>query len=387
MFLLSFFLEKVFLSVFIEGFRGFIDLSNLYKTMIKSIVKVKPTENFKNFIDDNLCICIPLPASQRSSSTSNLYANAQDSMRFYNLTAYESPGEICQSIGELDENISYCIFAYGESGSGKTYTIVESSEAVIKHVINGELRAGPIRIEIFEIYNEQIYDLLSDDPNIDLKMRQRDGEFIVDDLSVHLCRDHAEFSKLLARAIRARAVAETKLNRASSRSHLDVRISNDRKPGRYVNVIDLAGSERVKKSGVSGTGLTEAININKSLSCLSLVLYKLEKKQAHIPFRDSTLTKILMNSMKSQIFVIACVNCDSYEETIKTLDFADVARRVEIREITSFEEQEETEVKEGSLLDSQELQKTQECLDRAKKIIQSIEAFRERLNFGLNKRS
>lgn len=357
------------------------------KIMIKSIVKVKPTGNFKNFIDDNLCICIPLPASQRSSSTSS----SQDSVRFYNLTAYESPGEICQSIGELDENISYCIFAYGESGSGKTYTIVESSEAVIKHVINGELRAGPIRIEIFEIYNEQIYDLLSDDsviaPFAALKMRQRDDEFIVDDLSIHVCHNHDEFSKLLARAIRARAVAETKLNRASSRSHLDVRISNDRKPGRYVNVIDLAGSERIKKSGVSGTGLTEAININKSLSCLSLVLYKLEKKQAHIPFRDSVLTKILMNSMKSQILVIACVNCDNSEETIKTLDFADVARRVEIREITSFEEQEETEVKEGSLLDSQELQKTQECLDRAKKIIKSIEAFRERLNFGLNKRS
>lgn len=379
---------------------------NTYKTMIKSIVKVKPTENFKNFIDSNSHICIPLPANQRSSATSNnasnlyanAHANAQDSVRFYNLTAYESPGEICQSIGELDENISYCIFAYGESGSGKTYTIVESSEAVIKHVINGELRAGPIRIEIFEIYNEQIYDLLSDDSGIApfaaLKMRQRDDEFIVDDLSIHVCHNHDEFSKLLARAIRARAVAETKLNRASSRSHLDVRISNDRKPGRYVNVIDLAGSERIKKSGVSGTGLTEAININKSLSCLSLVLYKLEKKQAHIPFRNSVLTKILMNSMKSQILVIACVNCDNSEETIKTLDFADVARRVEIREITSFVPQ-KTQEEEGegslsaasTLLDSQELQKTQECLDRAKKIILNIEEFRERLNFGLNKRS
>ena len=313
-------------------------------------------------------------------------------MRFYNLTAYKSPGEICQSIGELDENISYCIFAYGESGSGKTYTIVESGDSVIKHVINGELHSGPIYIEIFEIYNEQIYDLLSDDSDIApvaLKMRQRDEEFIIDDLSIYLCHNHDEFSKLLARAIRARAVAETKLNRASSRSHLDIRISNDRKPGRYVNVIDLAGSERVKKSGVTGTGLTEAININKSLSCLSLVLYKLEKKQAHIPFRDSVLTKILMNSMKSQIFVIACVNCENYEETIKTLDFADVARCVEIREITSFdpqeEEREEREERAArTLLDSQELQKTQECLNRAKKIIQSIEALRDRLNFGLN---
>ena len=363
--------------------------------MIKSIVKVKPTENFKNFIDNNLCICIPLPASQRSSSTSS----SQDSMRFYNLIAYESPGEICQSIGELDENISYCIFAYGESGSGKTYTIVESSDSVIKHVVNNELRAGPIYIEIFEIYNEQIYDLLSDDPGIapgapfTLKIHQRNEEFIIDDLSIHLCHNQDEFSKLLDRAIRARAVAETKLNHASSRSHLDIRISNDRKPNRYVNVIDLAGSERVKKSGVTGTGLTEAININKSLSCLSLVLYKLEKKQAHIPFRDSTLTKILMNSMKSQIFVIACINCDNYEETIKTLDFADVARRVEIREITSFVPQ-KTQEEEGegslsaasTLLDSQELQKTRECLDRAKKIILNIEEFRERLNFGLNKR-
>lgn len=309
-------------------------------------------------------------------------------MRFYNLTAYESPGEICQSIGELDENISYCIFAYGESGSGKTYTVVESSDSVIKHVVNNELRSGPIRIEIFEIYNEQIYDLLSDDPGIApfaLKIHQRNEEFIIDDLSIHLCHNQDEFSKLLDRAIRARAVAETKLNHASSRSHLDIRISNDRKPNRYVNVIDLAGSERVKKSGVSGTGLTEAININKSLSCLSLVLYKLEKKQAHIPFRDSTLTKILMNSMKSQIYVIACINCDNYEETIKTLDFADVARRVEVREITSFDPQEE-ERAERTLLDSQELQKTQECLDRAKKIVQSIEALRDRLNFGLNKK-
>lgn len=329
--------------------------------MINSVVKVKTAVGAIGLIpgakiDPAQGLFIPIPGG---SSGKN-----------YSLKAFTEVKNVSAHIGFLEPKISYCVFAYGQTGSGKTFTILDDADSVIKRLSAQELESGPVLAEIFEIYNEKIYDLLG---NLDesLKLNEQDKQFVIQGLSTSKCQNTDEFQKVLGLAIQNRSVAETKMNKQSSRSHLVIRISNERVPGRYINVIDLAGSEKVKKSEVTGTNLTEAININQSLTTLSRIFVKLEKKEAHIPYRDSTLTKILSNSMRSKIFLISCINLEHYDESIRTLDFANIARKIEIKNIEVHEPEPEIELEPDVDVEGP--------ISRAKKLIMVLNELRDKL--------
>eukprot|EP00756_Hemistasia_phaeocysticola_P009775 Hpha_TRINITY_DN14949_c3_g12::TRINITY_DN14949_c3_g12_i1::g.144221::m.144221/K10405/KIFC1; kinesin family member C1 len=242
-----------------------------------------------------------------------------------------------------------CIFAYGQTGSGKTYTMegVPSNLGVIPRAVDmifdttRYLRrergfTAEMSCSFMEIYNDQVRDLLSQSNKgpESLKVRDKGTKDVeVEGLTLVPVRDQRALQSILELAQKNRACAATSMNARSSRSHsifqLRVKTHNpttDMKMDGLLNLIDLAGSERVAKSGVTGDRMKEAQNINRSLSNLGLAIAALSNKDAHVPYRNSTLTHILKPSLGGSSKCLMLVNCSPYkdnaEETVCSLRFA-----------------------------------------------------------------
>jgi kinesin family protein C2/C3 len=190
-----------------------------------------------------------------------------------------------------------------------------------------------ITVSILEVYNEEIRDLLNDknDDKLEVKM----GEFgnYVPGLTHITVTSMETVLSLIQKADRVRSSATTNMNEHSSRSHmmLTVTIISEFLPTKLVtrgklNLVDLAGSERINKSGAQGQALKEAQNINKSLFALGDVIAARSQKNSHIPFRNSTLTFLLQDSLSqdSKTLMIVCISPILYncEETYCSLNFA-----------------------------------------------------------------
>ena len=271
-----------------------------------------------------------------------------------------------------------CIFAYGQTGSGKTYTMEGTSEnhqfgvsyRVIQKIFNLlEFRSRQhnhhgsssdsieskfdfsIEVGMLEIYNEDIFDLLTTDSVSDRRKSQarktsldirRGGNNIVEvpGLTKEKVTCIQDVMDLLSRGNANRATASTNLNEDSSRSHmvLNVRVisgipSETQSVGNLF-LVDLAGSERIRKSGVEGKEMKEAQHINKSLSALGNVMEALDRKASHIPYRNSKLTYLLQDALsgnsKTMMIVTVCPASDSFDETTTSLQFATRARRINL---------------------------------------------------------
>nr|CAB3259128.1 kinesin-like protein KIFC3 [Phallusia mammillata] len=246
-----------------------------------------------------------------------------------------------------------CIFAYGQTGSGKTYTM-EGTAA--KPGINQRALADlfaiiedrsadwsyTIAVSLVEIYNEALRDLLSSasQQKLDIKMNV-DGSLFVQGLTSRQVNNLDDVNKVFETGKLNRATASTNMNEHSSRSHavLMVTVSGVNKTTGVesfgkLNLIDLAGSERVSKSGASGDRLKEAQNINKSLSSLGDVIHALRNKQSHVPFRNSKLTYLLQDSLSKDSKTLMVVQVSPVDknvsETICSLTFAQRVRLVEL---------------------------------------------------------
>jgi len=271
--------------------------------------------------------------------------------------------EIEQLVQSALDGHRVCIFAYGQTGSGKTFTmegpgdggnaeelrgmIPRSVEKIFAHA--SLLRAKgwqyASRASYLEIYNEQIYDLLSAGKGRGraLEVRQpRGGQTFVEGLSEHSVHRHRDVFPLLRAAAKNRSVGRTDCNERSSRSHSVFRLFLDGRNAEtqqsvhgVLNLIDLAGSERLKKSNAAGQALRETQNINKSLSCLGDVIAALsamgkaknnKKQKAHIPYRNSKLTFLLQNCFggdcKTLMFVNLCPEMERIDESLCSLRFA-----------------------------------------------------------------
>eukprot|EP01065_Artemidia_motanka_P022917 TRINITY_DN2717_c0_g1_i1.p1 TRINITY_DN2717_c0_g1~~TRINITY_DN2717_c0_g1_i1.p1 ORF type:complete len:1751 (+),score=711.14 TRINITY_DN2717_c0_g1_i1:58-5310(+) len=257
-----------------------------------------------------------------------------------------------------------CLFAYGQTGSGKTYTMLgdraeQDMEGVIPRLcrdlfgtLHGRQQDTKIKVlaSYMEIYNEAVRDLLSTKHGEALKVRQDpvSGPF-VEDLSVHEVTDVHAVLRLMDKGTQERTWAATKANDRSSRSHaifslvvsqlsLDPTAKDTGKLSK-LNLVDLAGSERVSVSGAEGIHLREATKINLSLYTLGRVIDALadqsssvQKAHQHMPYRDSTLTWILSDSLggNSRTAMIATVSPSvvNLEETTNTLRYASRARDI-----------------------------------------------------------
>ncbi|XP_012480407.1 kinesin-like protein KIN-7E [Gossypium raimondii] len=245
--------------------------------------------------------------------------------------------------------INSSIFAYGQTSSGKTYTmngITEYTVADIFDYINRhEERAFVLKFSAIEIYNEAIRDLLTSD-NTQLRLRD-DPErgTIVEKVTEEPLKDWNHLKELLAICEAQRRIGETSLNERSSRSHQIIRLTiessareflgkeNSTSLASSVNFIDLAGSERASQALSTGARLKEGCHINRSLLTLSTVVRKLSKgRQGHINYRDSKLTRLLQpclgGNARTAIICTLSPARSHVEQTRNTLLFACCAKEV-----------------------------------------------------------
>ncbi|XP_052173203.1 kinesin-like protein KIN-14L isoform X2 [Diospyros lotus] len=289
-------------------------------------------------------------------------------------------------IRSVMDGYNVCIFAYGQTGSGKTYTMFgpsgESTKALgINYLALNDLFQlsnrrkdvvkYDIRVQMVEIYNEQVRDLLAQDSSttkypfilavalnilgyisifhnlafltinkLEIRSCTSENGLSLPDATMHSVKSTIDVLNLMKLGEVNRAVNSTAINNKSSRSHsvLTVHVHGKDISGSTIrsclHLVDLAGSERVGKSEVAGDGLKEAQYINKSLSCLGDVITALAQKSSHVPYRNSKLTLLLQNSLgghaKTLMFAHVSPEAGSFGETISTLKFAQRVSSVDL---------------------------------------------------------
>nr|XP_039251487.1 kinesin-like protein KIFC3 [Styela clava] len=269
-------------------------------------------------------------------------------------TQPEVYSEVRSLVTSCIDGYHICIFAYGQTGSGKTYTMEgpTSDPGINQRALSDlfqdiEERRGEWKFEVsvslVEIYNETLKDLLNLKPTtekLEIKMNG-DGGLYVPGLTCKKVKNIDDVNALFKLGHTNRKTASTNMNEHSSRSHAVLMVyvegTNETTAVRSfgkLNLIDLAGSERVSKSGASGDRLKEAQNINKSLSALGDVIHALGGRQAHVPFRNSKLTYLLQDSLSKDSKTLMVVQVAPVEknvsETLCSLSFAQRVRKVEL---------------------------------------------------------
>ncbi|KAL3845291.1 hypothetical protein ACJIZ3_002694 [Penstemon smallii] len=241
------------------------------------------------------------------------------------------------------------IFAYGQTSSGKTYTMSGITEYAVKDIydyIDKHVeREFVLKFSAMEIYNEAVKDLLSTDGTPLRLLDDPEKGTIVDKLTEVTLRDSSHLKELLSVCESQRQTGETTLNEMSSRSHQILRLIVESEAHEYfgaensstltasVNFVDLAGSERASQTLSAGARLKEGSHINRSLLTLGTVIRKLSKgRNAHIPYRDSKLTRILQNSLggnaKTAVICTMSPAHSHLEQSRNTLLFASCAKQV-----------------------------------------------------------
>ncbi|KAG9332506.1 hypothetical protein JZ751_014604 [Albula glossodonta] len=249
------------------------------------------------------------------------------------------------------------IFAYGQTGTGKTYTmegvrndpekrgvIPNSFDHIFTHISRSQNQQYLVRASYLEIYQEEIRDLLSKDQARRLELKERpDTGVYVKDLSSFVTKSVKEIEHVMNVGNQNRSVGATNMNEHSSRSHaifvitiecseLGLDGENHIRVGK-LNLVDLAGSERQTKTGAQGERLKEATKINLSLSALGNVISALvDGRSTHIPYRDSKLTRLLQDSLggNARTVMVANIGPASYnvEETLTTLRYSNRAKNI-----------------------------------------------------------
>ncbi|XP_030018195.1 kinesin-like protein KIF1C isoform X3 [Sphaeramia orbicularis] len=283
--------------------------------------------------------------------------------------SFASQKQVYKDIGEemllhAFEGYNVCIFAYGQTGAGKSYTMMGKQEPGQEGIIpqlcedlfqrTGE-NTDPdlnysVEVSYMEIYCERVRDLLNPKSQGTLRVREHPilGPY-VEDLSKLAVTGFIDIRDLMDAGNKARTVAATNMNETSSRSHAvftivftqkrrDQLTGLDTEKVSKISLVDLAGSERADSSGAKGTRLKEGANINKSLTTLGKVISALaemsnkKRKSDFIPYRDSVLTWLLKENLggNSRTAMIAALSpADiNYEETLSTLRYADRAKQI-----------------------------------------------------------
>ena len=298
-----------------------------------------------NFLDDKT-LEVAISASDKAARLFSF-----DKIFDADSTQEEVYKDVSPLIGSVMDGYNCCIFAYGQTGSGKTYTMQGDASnpgvniRALEHLFFIAEQRKPdfayqIKVSMIEIYNEKIRDLLVNKQK-EYKIRKGKTGNYIENVSIHDVKCEADVYRMMKTGAKNRSVTCTNSNETSSRSHMILTISvigtNAMARLMYLgklNLIDLAGSERINKSGVTGDQLKEALNINKSLSALGDVIAALSKKSKHIPFRNSTLTHMLQDSLggnaKTLMFTNISPAQNHYGETLNALKFAQRAKTVEL---------------------------------------------------------
>ena len=327
---------------------------------IKVCLRIRPMSLQEKSRNDTACI-EPVSNDQLILSHKNLRRSYTFNLVFAPESSQEDVFFNCSIDKLIDsalDGYSVTIFAYGQTGSGKTYTIMGRDDAINEKVLSNNKYSGImpksinyiwstvstkqqkfyIKVSFLEIYNEQINDLLNpSNSNLQIRWDQKQG-FFVEGLLVIECKKPQDIVEIILQGTKNRKKGSHDLNKDSSRSHtiLTVYLISEFQSGgesykKYgkISFVDLAGSERLKETHSKGGMVKETGNINKSLFVLGKVISSLTDKKStnqHIPYRDSKLTMLLMDSIggTAKTLMIACVSPSSVysDETMSTLNYA-----------------------------------------------------------------
>ncbi|XP_065110107.1 centromere-associated protein E isoform X2 [Paramisgurnus dabryanus] len=275
-------------------------------------------------------------------------------------SANESTAQLYQDIAKplvvsAVEGYNGTIFAYGQTSSGKTFTMMGSEHNpgviplamadVFKTIKNCPKKEFLLRVSYMEIYNETVTDLLCESwKRKPLEIREGNYKNVyVADLTEELVTSPEQALSWINKGEKNRHYGKTKMNQRSSRSHTIFRMilesrerSDENADGAiivsHLNLVDLAGAERASQTGAEGARLKEGCNINRSLFILGQVIKKLsdESQKGFLNYRDSKLTRILQNSLggNAKTVIICTVTPVTVDETVSTLQFASAAKRM-----------------------------------------------------------
>ncbi|XP_072464917.1 kinesin-like protein KIF1B isoform X1 [Notamacropus eugenii] len=343
---------------------------------VKVAVRVRPF-NSRETSKESKCI-IQMQGNSTSIVNPKNPKEAPKSFSFdYSYWSHTSPEDPCfasqnrvyNDIGKemllhAFEGYNVCIFAYGQTGAGKSYTMMgkqeESQAGIIPQLCeelfekindnSNEEMSYSVEVSYMEIYCERVRDLLNPKNKGHLRVREHPllGPY-VEDLSKLAVTSYTDIADLMDAGNKARTVAATNMNETSSRSHavftivftqkkLDSETNLSTEKVSKISLVDLAGSERADSTGAKGTRLKEGANINKSLTTLGKVISALaevskkKKKTDFIPYRDSVLTWLLRENLggNSRTAMVAALSpADiNYDETLSTLRYADRAKQI-----------------------------------------------------------
>ncbi|TRY60979.1 hypothetical protein TCAL_05689 [Tigriopus californicus] len=332
---------------------------------IHVVVRVRPLnfreikENAKDIvymdeINNECTILMPKPSKmiqQNGGSSHKSITFSYDRCYNANATTSQLYNEIPYSLVQgVLEGYNATILAYGQTGSGKSFTMQEDPEHIgiipraIVHIFDGKEADEDkdtvyfVHVSYVEIYNEEIRDLLGDNPTRKLDIKGNNGA--IQDLTMHHVQTVGHCAELLRKGIANRVTSATTMNAHSSRSHAIFTVwlkiqtrdpsGSTQQTKAKLNLVDLAGSERHGKTGIStnsGHAFKESKSINLSLSTLGKVIQALSvENPGHVPYRESKLTRLFQDSLggNARTMMIACLSpSDSnYEETVSTLKYA-----------------------------------------------------------------
>ncbi|KAI1196223.1 P-loop containing nucleoside triphosphate hydrolase protein [Nemania serpens] len=346
------------------------EVDRIQETNINVVVRCRGRNERE--VRENSAVVVSTEAVQGKAVELSLGPSAL-SNKTYNFDRVFSPAADQNMIYEdvvqpiLEEMLSgynCTIFAYGQTGTGKTYTmsgdmndtfgLLSDAAGIIPRVLHslfsklsGEDTESFVKCSFIELYNEELRDLMSVEENAKLKIfddasRKGHATTIVQGMEEAHIRTAAEGIKLLQEGSLKRQVAATKCNDLSSRSHTVFTITacvkrtgedgEDWVSAGKLNLVDLAGSENIQRSGAENKRAAEAGLINKSLLTLGRVINALVDHSSHIPYRESKLTRLLQDSLggRTKTCIIATISPakSNLEETISTLDYAFRAKNI-----------------------------------------------------------
>jgi kinesin family protein 11 len=265
-------------------------------------------------------------------------------------------------VDQVLQGFEATVFAYGQTGTGKTYTmegditkekergvIPRSCEAIFEHLKNsGRYSNFMVKVSYLEIYNEELADLLVENGSKLKVCEQKNGKIHCMGLTEKRVTSTEEITTVISSAQQRRQVAETKMNRASSRSHclFTLRVKSKEKVADGIveregklHLVDLAGSECAKSTGADAARFRESQNINKSLLTLGRVITALRDNLPRIPYRDSKLTRLLQEALggQCQTLIIATLSpsISCVDESLSTLTYAEQAKGIVNKPVTA----------------------------------------------------
>ncbi|CAD8131976.1 unnamed protein product [Paramecium pentaurelia] len=311
-------------------------------------IELVPDEELEAFVQN--------PANYTIHQFTFDYVYDQESTQ---VEVYETTAAL--SVDSTLQGYNSTIIAYGQTGTGKTYTmhgfsftpnsdqlgiIPRSLHNIFTHIQmkSNSMTTFMVRASYLQIYNESISDLLRPDhQQLNIREDKKRGVF-VENLSEWAVRSPPEIYQLMRRGNAKRVTASTRMNDTSSRSHAvfiitveQIEETPEGKRARVgkLNLVDLAGSERVRVTGATGIRLEESKKINQSLSALGNVisaLTELKQPKSHIPYRDSKITRLLEDSLggncKTTFMAMISPAIEAFNESLSTLKFANRAKNI-----------------------------------------------------------